>query len=98
MTVTTAHRRAGLRVWTAGLSQVAWTPSSHLDRWPLRAAATTANGQPAVTRHLRAPRAAAFTPASLEVLTLAGDRVSEITPFAWLELFERFGVPQRLPR
>jgi len=67
-------------------------------RVPLRAITTSANGQPAVAWYLRAPQTDAFSPASLEVLTLAGDRVSEITAFVWPELFERFGLPRSLPR
>lgn len=51
---------------------------------PLRHVVTTANGQPA---------SGSYLPASLEVLTLAGDRVSEITAFVWPELFGRIGLP-----
>ncbi len=35
---------------------------------------------------------------ALEVLTLAGDRVGEITPVVWPALCERFGLPRSLPR
>jgi RNA polymerase sigma-70 factor (ECF subfamily) len=65
---------------------------------PLRAITTTANGQPAVGWYLRERDADRYLPASLEVLTLTGDRVSAITAFVWPALFERFGLPRSLPR
>ena len=62
-------------------------------RPPLRFVATSANGQPAVGWYIRYTPGGSFLPASLEVLTLDGDRVKDIIAFAMPELFGRFGLP-----
>jgi RNA polymerase sigma-70 factor, ECF subfamily len=75
----------------------------------LRHAATRANGQPAIGWYLWDPPSERYQPASLEVLTLRGGRVSEITAFTGRmcaatetgslpDLFPRFGLPAELPR
>jgi hypothetical protein len=64
---------------------------------PLRLAATRANGQPAFGCYLPAgvpPIARAY---ALWVLTLTGDRISDITWFFDTSYFPRFGLPRTLP-
>jgi RNA polymerase sigma-70 factor, ECF subfamily len=63
---------------------------------PLHHIVTSANGQPAVAWYLRSGRRGVYLPASIEVLTLEGARVAEITAFASPELFPRFGLPAEL--
>ena len=65
---------------------------------PLRYVPTTANGQPAVGWYILATERDTYLPASLEVLTLDGDRVSGIVAFVWPNLFDRFDLPPELPR
>jgi RNA polymerase sigma-70 factor (ECF subfamily) len=64
----------------------------------LRHVATRANGQAAIGWYLWDPEAEVYAPASLEVLAVEGTRVKEITAFVFLDLFPRFGLPERLPR
>ena len=64
----------------------------------LRQVPARANGQLATGWYLWNPRRQAYVPASLEVLTIEGTRVAEITAFVLPELFTRFGLPAELPR
>jgi hypothetical protein len=75
----------------------------------LRHIPTRANGQPAIGWYLWDPPSERYRPASLEVLALERDRVSEITAFAGRmcaatetgslsDLFPHFGLPTELPR
>lgn len=57
---------------------------------------TGANGQPALAHYLRAD-ARTYTPASIIVLTMSGDRVSGITHFLNADLVGRFRLPDSLP-
>ncbi|MBB3045448.1 MULTISPECIES: sigma-70 family RNA polymerase sigma factor [Nocardioides] len=57
---------------------------------------TQANGQPAYGLYMRTPQGD-FTPFQLQVLELDGDRVRHVTAFFDQALFERFGLPTRLP-
>ncbi len=61
----------------------------------LRCAVTQANGQPAVACYLRRPGDDAFRPLAIDVLTVAGDLVADITTFDG-QLFARFGLPATL--
>lgn len=62
----------------------------------LRHVLTRASGQPAVAWYMRRA-SGAFVPTSIEVLTLHGERVKEITAFASPALFSHFGLPASLP-
>jgi RNA polymerase sigma-70 factor, ECF subfamily len=62
----------------------------------LRHVQTRASGQPAVAWYLWSAGPERYFPASLEVLTLEGERVKEITAFASSELFPSFGLPAEL--
>lgn len=57
---------------------------------------TQANGQPAYGLYMRTPEGD-FTPFQLQVLELEGDRVRHVTAFFDHALFEKFGLPTRLP-
>ena len=63
----------------------------------LQHVSTRANGQPAVAWYLWDGKQASYVAASLEVLTLEGPRVKEITAFAFPELFPHFGLRSELP-
>ena len=58
--------------------------------------ATKANGQPAFGLYMRTPEGH-FEPFHLQVLDLDGTRVRHVGAFFDVELFERFGLPARLP-
>jgi RNA polymerase sigma-70 factor (TIGR02960 family) len=62
-----------------------------------RLIATRANGQPAFGRYVRDPRAGIAHAHGLTVLTLDGDRITNITAFLDTGLFPRFGLPRTLP-
>jgi RNA polymerase sigma-70 factor (ECF subfamily) len=59
---------------------------------------TRANGQPAFGYYLRDGQAPVAHANGLVVLTLAGDKISDITRFGDNSLFPYFGLPRTLPR
>ncbi|HEX2127976.1 MAG TPA: sigma-70 family RNA polymerase sigma factor [Solirubrobacterales bacterium] len=63
----------------------------------LRYVETRANGQPAAGVYLLDPHRSAYVPLCLDVITLRGPRVADVTCFRMPELFARFGLPARLP-
>jgi RNA polymerase sigma-70 factor, ECF subfamily len=82
--------------WFSGRDDVVafmsrWTPT-------LRHVLTSAGGQPGIAWYILDPERGAYLPASIEVLAVEGDRVREITAFADLQLFPRFGLPAQLRR
>jgi RNA polymerase sigma-70 factor (ECF subfamily) len=56
---------------------------------------TRANGQVALAYHLDA-ESGQFTPVALDVLTLEGSRIKEITALVTPEVFSRFELPAEL--
>ena len=64
----------------------------------LRYVAVRANGQPALATYLLDPETGAYLPLALDVLTLRGDEIADVTAFRTPELFPRFGLPERLAR
>jgi RNA polymerase sigma-70 factor (ECF subfamily) len=60
--------------------------------------ATQANGQPANAAYRWDSTKGLYIAEALEVLTLEGLQVKEMTAFMKPELFPRFGVPEALPR
>lgn len=58
---------------------------------------TTANGQPAVASYLRRDGSGAHLAWSVDVLTLNGERIGQITSFVDPEHFAVFGLPRGLP-
>ncbi len=63
----------------------------------LRLVPTRANNQPAFGCYFPAPHTEIARPYGLLVLTLAADRISEITWFADTSVFSNFGLPRILP-
>jgi RNA polymerase sigma-70 factor (ECF subfamily) len=59
---------------------------------------TRMNGQLAFGHYLWDEQATAFLPHAIDVLTLDGDQISEITIFMDPPGFERFGLPERIER
>src|SRR5699024_229362 len=57
---------------------------------------TRAHGQPAFGLYMARPDGT-FVPFQLQVLTLRGGRVAHVVAFFQAGLFERFGLPTRLP-
>jgi len=55
------------------------------------------NGQPAVGWYRRDERRGSYVAEVLEVLTLRGARISEVTAFIDRDLFGRFDLPDELP-
>lgn len=68
-------------------------PLGSCGRWRHRT--TTANGQPAVVSYL-SPDGGPFDAWAINVLTLDGERVVEVTSFVGREHVERFGLPATL--
>ncbi|WP_446219250.1 sigma-70 family RNA polymerase sigma factor [Micromonospora sp. IBHARD004] len=58
---------------------------------------TSANGQPAVASYLRPGGTGPHLPWSIDVLTLRGARIAEITSFVAASHFPVFGLPDALP-
>jgi len=69
-------------------------PMRESSRW--RVLPTSANGQPAFAHYRWEDDADAFVGHGIAVLTLQGDRISELTFFREPELLARFGLPERL--
>jgi RNA polymerase sigma-70 factor, ECF subfamily len=57
-----------------------------------------ANGQPANAAYRWDPEKGIYAAEALEVLTLDGNLIKEMTAFMAPDLFARFGLPQALPR
>lgn len=68
-----------------------------LGRRRVKVVPTTANGQLAFGTYSWVEEKGAHLPTVLQVLTLRGDRIREITGFVAPRLFTRFGLPASLP-
>ncbi|HSK15523.1 MAG TPA: sigma-70 family RNA polymerase sigma factor [Gaiellaceae bacterium] len=62
----------------------------------LRYVRTRANGQLALGTYLLDPEGDRFVALALDVLTLRGPRIAEVTAFRSPEIFSRFGLPEEL--
>jgi RNA polymerase sigma-70 factor, ECF subfamily len=62
----------------------------------LRYLSTRANGQPAVAAYLLDRETGTYVPLALDVLTLRGAEIAEVTAFRMPEAFPHFGLPARL--
>jgi hypothetical protein len=84
--------------WYAGREAVA----AFLERRPLsgklgwRLIPARANGQLAFGKYLWNGESGTFIPHGVNVLTLHGARIDEITAFLTPEAFERFGLPEQI--
>lgn len=67
-------------------------PLGRCGRW--RHLTTTANGQPAAANYL-SPDGGPYEAWAVNVLTLDGERIAEVTSFLGREHVERFGLPAR---
>ena len=63
----------------------------------LRYAPTRANGQVALGTYLLDSEAGVYLPLALDVLTLRGSLITDVTAFRTPEIFPRFGLPDELP-
>ena len=75
----------------AVLDFVVEVPMSRCGSW--RCMTTTANGQPAVACYLRRTDAGEYLAWSVNVLTLRGDRIAEVTSYVGAEHVAYFGLP-----
>jgi RNA polymerase sigma-70 factor, ECF subfamily len=83
--------------WYLGREAIAdsWLmPGEPPDR--LRYLQTQANGQLAVGAYAFDPEKNLFLPIALDVLTLRGSRIAEVTAFRTTGIFSRFGLPDEL--
>ena len=62
----------------------------------LRYAATRANGQPALGTYLLDERSGDYLPIALDVLTLRGSLIADVTAFRTPAVLDRFGLPHRI--
>jgi RNA polymerase sigma-70 factor (ECF subfamily) len=69
-------------------------PLTGRTRW--RVLPTSANGQPAFGHYIWDFEAGAFVANELSVLTIAGDRIAELTVFRDPPQLTRFGLPERI--
>ncbi|HEX4251197.1 MAG TPA: sigma-70 family RNA polymerase sigma factor [Pseudonocardia sp.] len=85
--------------WYRGLAAVTdfavRVPLTRCGTW--RHIPTSANGQPAIAAYLWSDAAGAHAGWSINVLTLRGDRIAEVTSFIGAEHFVAFGLPAELP-
>jgi RNA polymerase sigma-70 factor (ECF subfamily) len=63
----------------------------------LRGVATAANGQPAAAWYVLEPGASEYRAIAIDVLDISDGVIAAINTFAWPELFEAFGLPERMP-
>jgi RNA polymerase sigma-70 factor, ECF subfamily len=61
-----------------------------------RTVPTRANGQPAVAYYQHDEEAGRYRPFAIDVLTLDGSRIKEITAFIASDVFSRFDLPAEL--
>jgi RNA polymerase sigma-70 factor (ECF subfamily) len=83
--------------WQRGREAIAdsWLmPSGPAPRFLVRP--TSASGQPALGVYRLDPATQTYLAVALDVLTLEGDRIAEITAFRTPGLFPRFGLPDEL--
>jgi RNA polymerase sigma-70 factor, ECF subfamily len=86
------HWYQGLAAVTAFLRQI---PLADCGAW--RHLPTSVNGQLALASYLQHSGAGPFLAWSIDVLTVRGDRIAELTAFIGVEHFARLGLPDSLP-
>jgi RNA polymerase sigma-70 factor (ECF subfamily) len=84
--------------WCRGREAIAgsWLMPGLPDR--LKCVLTRANGQPAAAVYLRGAEEDEYLPLVLDVLTLRGELIGDVTSFRTPEIFPKFGLPQSLQR
>jgi RNA polymerase sigma-70 factor (ECF subfamily) len=88
----------GPRTWYRGHRQIARFLSEGplSGQWDWRHVATTANGQPAVAGYTREAGQETHCLRTLDVLTLDGERIAEVTAFLDPEALSHFGLPRQI--
>jgi RNA polymerase sigma-70 factor (ECF subfamily) len=88
----------GPATWFRGHRQIARFLSEGplSGHWEWRHIATTANGQPAIAGYTREPGQARYGLRALDVLTLDGEGIAEVTAFLDPQVLGRLGLPARL--
>jgi RNA polymerase sigma-70 factor (ECF subfamily) len=83
--------------WWQGRETIAGFANATHDECPeARMVPITANGQPALAGYLLDSETGQYRAAAIDVLTLEGGLIKEITAFGTPELFPRFGLPTEL--
>jgi RNA polymerase sigma-70 factor (ECF subfamily) len=88
----------GPTTWYRGHRQIARFLSKGplSGRWDWRHVATTANGQLAIADYMREAGQESHRLRALDVLTLDGERIAEVTAFLDPEALSRFGLPAEI--
>jgi len=81
-------------VWWRGRGVIAAFATAPVHRY----LAVRANGQPANATYRWDPGRGCYVAEAIEVLTLDGSRITQMTAFMAPDLFGRFGLPATLPR
>jgi RNA polymerase sigma-70 factor (ECF subfamily) len=83
--------------WWRGRETIAGFAKTALEACPAtRSIPARANGQLAVASYALDAETGRWTAAAIDVLTLEGSRITEITAFVLPEMFARFGLPAEL--
>ena len=83
--------------WWRGRETIAGFAKDALETCPkTRTVPTHANGQPAIAYYALDGETGRYVASALDVLTLEGGRIKEITAFITPEIFQRFGLPPAL--
>ena len=86
-----------LRTWYQGREAIVPFLEEHAVTARWRNRPVRASGQLAVGCYVWNAQEQSYTAAVLDVLTLRGDRIAEVTAFVTPRLFARFDLPDRLP-
>jgi RNA polymerase sigma-70 factor, ECF subfamily len=86
-----------LRTWYQGREAIVPFLEEHAVTAGWRHRPVRASGQLAVGCYVWSAQEQSYTAAVLDVLTLRGDRIAEVTAFVTPRLFARFDLPDRLP-
>jgi RNA polymerase sigma-70 factor (ECF subfamily) len=85
-------------IWWKGREQIAAFSKTAQDNCPVtRTIPTRANGQPAIASYGLDPETGRHMASAIDVFTLEGSRIKEITAFVTPEIFPAFGLPRELP-
>jgi len=83
--------------WWRGRETIAGFAKTAVEACPqTRSVTTRANGQPALAYYALDGETGRYVASALDVLTLEGARIKEITAFISPEIFPRFGLPPEL--
>jgi RNA polymerase sigma-70 factor (ECF subfamily) len=86
-----------MRTWYQGREAIVPFLEEHAVTAGWRHRPVRASGQLALGCYVWSAQEQSYTAAVLDVLTLRGDRIAEVTAFVTPRLFARFDLPDRLP-